>query len=560
MTDMMKYFRYLVLSLLLMVPAAMVNAVVYLPPTEDVIFEDSEVYLHFDSVNTANMTLTRRDSVFGYIVAREVEKMRDYLDRIAIWRMLPAEVIVPEKIKDKRGVVDIYVENAPIATLTDTLAISASEIMLPYSIWCRVEVRDVMGKKIYSHNYGLLSGSKKLYLDDNSDIKQSSSIIGVMEAIATVRTDLFRRYGFEQVSGAVDEKVINGSKYAAMLKILNGNVAQFVDFYAYNDLLCQIFEFNSYFPFLRPDSIDATVKSVEASIYRRGKLHGTYTVDYKDGRLKSFSGTRHTTDSEGRPIKQKINTITPKYNKKNGEYESMSTFDSQLTKVIFPGYNNTTEWGVKSKQPNFCKTHNMIGGFIKMKEETSETVEMTIDLDGNVYFDTKISSSVPFGLFKMLADSNSVKFLPLTSENHSEFVSKVNYDENLNMVSKSLEGYILLEKNRGYKNYTFIKADSIKSFTKFRNYGKDHIPASVDRDVTVTIYDNWNIDYKWDLQTFFGRLNTKTKVNKSSDHSKNGSLTVDFSIDWDVKTTYNEKGDLVEVMIGNTDIKYTYIR
>ena len=102
-----------------------------------------------------------------------------------------------------------------------------------------------------------------------------------------------------------------------------------------------------------------------------------------------------------------------------------------------------------------------------MKEETTETVEMSVDLEGNVYFDCESNSSIPYSLFKMVADSNSVKFPMLTSENHTTSRTRLKYDDKMNIVERDLEGTILLEKNRGYNNYTYIKADSIKSRTEF---------------------------------------------------------------------------------------------
>ena len=550
--------KHIVTAITAMFPTLFIQAVYYIPPSNDVMFEYAEVYLGFDNVHNSGNALSQRDSVYQYIVQREIEVQKDELGRFAMWRMLPVEIVSPDNIRGSVGRVDITLEIAPISTLQDTVVMQDGNILLPYGVWCKVSVSNADGNIIYSNDYGLLKGTKRVNADSDTEITQSTSIIGVNEAVSAVRADLFGKYGFSTTDKPVDRKQIAGSKYATATNVLNCNIAQFVDYYAYNDLLCQIYELNSPYQFLQADTVDRNLKAVEGVIYRKGEICGTYTIEYKNGRLKSFSGYKYTKDSDGKNVKQRINTITPKYNRKTGEYEQITTFDGQLTKVIFPGYNSTTEWGVKSKQPNFCKTQNLIGGFLKMKEETSESVEMTIDLDGNVYFDCEITSSIPFGLFKMLADSNSVKFPLLTSENHSVFRTKLSYDLNMNIMTKDLTGSILLEKNRGYNNYTYIKADSIKSHTVISGYNKSGVPSKVKRDVSVTIMDNWNIDYKWDLKNFFGKINTKTKVNNSSED--NSCLTVDFSIEWDMSTKYDENGDLVNVKMGNTEIVNTYKR
>ncbi len=553
--------KYLIAVATVVAPVVASARVVYLPPSEDVIFEYAEVYLNFDSTHYSGASLSKRDSVFHYIEQREADRQIDALGRFAIWRMVPSEVMVPEVVKDKKGRIDIYVENVPLSSLSDTVTTTSGDVMLPYGIWCRADLTDSEGRNIYSADYGLLKGYKQQERSDDGEITQSTNIVGINEALNMVRADVYGRYGFAVSNDPSDKAKANGTKYATTLNIINGNVSQFVDYYAYNDLLCQIFDFNAPFPFLSPDTVDANLKAVDATIYRNGNLVGTYTQEYKSGRLKSFSGYIYSKDNDGKPVKQKINTITPRYNKKTGEYEQITTFDGQLAKVVFPGYESTTEWGRKSKQPNFCKTKNLIGGFLKMKEETTETVEMSVDLEGNVYFDCESTSSIPFSLFKLVADSNAVKFPMLTSENHTVSHVILRYDDNLNIVEKRLTGSILLEKNRGYNNYTYIKADSIRSRTFISGYEGGRVAKNVKRDASVIVHDNWDIDYKWDLKSFLGKHNnTRVRVNKESEDDKNSSLSVDFSVEWDVKVTRNNDGEISSIKMGNTEIQFSYRR
>lgn len=552
--------KYLASVAAVVVPALAWCGTVYMPPSEDVVFEFAEVYLHFDSTHNVNAHLSKRDSVFQYIEQRDVDVQTDLLGRFAVWRMVPSEVMMPETVKGRKGRIDIYVENAPISTLSDTVTTDSGDVMLPYSIWCRAELSDPDGNSMYSFDYGLIKGFKSQAQFSDGEITQSTNILGINEAMGIVRSDIMGKYGFAISNDPADKAKAAGSKYSTMLNILNGNMAQFVDYYAYNDLLCQIYEFNAPFAFLRPDTVDRSLKAVDATIYRNGNIHGSYTLEYKNGRLKSFSGYLYSKDSDGKPVKQKINTITPRYNKKTGEYDHITTFDGQLAKVVFPGYESTTEWGQKSKQPNYCKTQNLIGGFLKMKEETTETVEMSVDLEGNVFFDCESNSSIPYSLFKMVADSNSVKFPMLTSENHTTSRTRLKYDDKMNIVERDLEGTILLEKNRGYNNYTYIKADSIKSRTEFF-YDGGIFPKTVKRNASVVVLDNWDIDYKWDLKSFLGKHNnTKVRVNKESEDVKNSSLSVDFSVEWDVKVSHDADGEISSIKMGDTEVKFSYRR
>ena len=124
-----------------------------------------------------------------------------------------------------------------------------------------------------------------------------------------------------------------------------------------------------------------------------------------------------------------------------------------------------------------------------------------------------------------------------------------------------MTGSILLEKNRGYNNYTYIKADSIRSRTFISGYEGGRVAKNVKRDASVIVHDNWDIDYKWDLKSFLGKHNnTRVRVNKESEDDKNSSLSVDFSVEWDVKVTRNNDGEISSIKMGNTEIQFSYRR
>ena len=54
--------KYLIAVATVVAPVVASAGVVYLPPSEDVIFEYAEVYLNFDSTHYSGASLSKRDS------------------------------------------------------------------------------------------------------------------------------------------------------------------------------------------------------------------------------------------------------------------------------------------------------------------------------------------------------------------------------------------------------------------------------------------------------------------------------------------------------------------
>lgn len=521
----------------------------WLPPSEDIVAERFDVYVEFDTTHYTGSELSRRDSVFRYIERQAVALNSDQMGRIAVWRMLPSMVMVPDNIVDKVGTVRIVVENAPVATLPDTVRNDDGDLLLPYSIWAKVDVRDASGKQLFKEDYGLVNDFVPLsYVKKDGKFKQAAAIVGISEVLERVRVDVYGKYGFDMCKKVDVCPVPESSKYYTFLKIVNGDVRKFVDFYAYNDLLCQIYKLNFPFVFLPYDTTSTSIKSVAGTIIRNSEVVGDYTVEYENGRVVSFSGNLYTTEDDGDVNRQKLNKLSVQYDKKTGEYKGVTTADGQFTRFIFPGYNNVTEWGKKNKLYNFCRTENMIGNLLKMRAETVESIEMSLDLYGRVYIEGSSTSSLPLGMLKAVADTNNVKFPALTSENHSEFKCEILFDKNLHILEKNLSGSILLEKDRGYKNYSYIKLDDIKSSLKVKEIDKHGNPIRFDRFASGVLTNNWGRGGK--LKIFDVYKEGKSTVSTEQERAKE-DIVVKYSGSGKVHLSYDDMGNFALYQLGN---------
>ncbi len=545
--------RYSILLLFVVFASVcMAEGSYYLPPSDDVVVENFDVYLSFDSIHNKNAKLSKRDSVFQYLERKAIVQCNDKVGRFAVWRMLPQLVIVPDSISGKTGTVNITVENAPISTLADTVRTSDGDVLLPYSIWARVQVLDANGKELLNSDYGLLKGSVSLSSYKKRDnIIQSTSIVGITEAVKTVRNEVFSRFGFDMCKDATICQVPESSKYYVFLKIVNGNLTQFVDFYTYNDLLSQMFKLNFPYKFIEQDTAVTKAKSVEGIIVHKGEIEGTYTVEYENGKFKQLGGYLYGRDNDGKVVKHKLNTIFGRYDKKTGEYLGISTSNGQFIRVVFPGYNSVMGWSAKNKLPTYCRTENMLGSLFSLKEQTVETADVSIDLNGKIYIEGNTSSSIPFGLFKVLADSNYVKIPMLTSENHTEFHCEEEFDKHLNVVSRKWSGKILLEKNRGENNYSFIKLDDCTNVINVIETDQYGNAQKYSRKSSGVLSINWGLGNKLKIPDAFeeGRSNMSVTKVEGKD-----VFDVDYDSNADVNIFYDENGDVVLYKVGSVEI------
>lgn len=344
-------------------------------------------------------------------------------------------------------------------------------------------------------------------------------------------------------------------KYAPLFNVINRNMSRFVDYYTYNDLICQVFRLNYPFQFFPLNDCKGKPKSIEGNLTHLNNMPITYKVEYDaQNRIKSFSASQVVIDDEGKKEKIKINTLQPKYSKKTGEHIGITTFDGNLARVLVPAYDKINSTSDKMAAETFCKTENLVGGFIKMKVETTEEVQLSMNTDGTINFQGKSVSSRPFSFLKAIADSNNIKFPSLVSENHMQFKSLVKINPDGVITLLDWKGNILLEKNKDYDNYAYILADNVDykiEILEEDSYGQ---PQKIRSSVYMDIKNNWGSITMWDYMAFFGDSKSTMKLNEAKKARKEAAMaadqSIDFSFDWDVSTKYDDRGNWTRMEFG----------
>lgn len=275
-----------------------------------------------------------------------------------------------------------------------------------------------------------------------------ASLQSVADTIDYYSLDLFVKYY---------PKGIN--KYTKLLRLLSGNLHWTVDAFTYNDLLCNVYELEYPIQILPLLPLNGNVKRIDGEVLQDEKEPLYFKLKYdKKGRLKTLDMNREEFNDK-KKMNVRINTLHVTY--KKNEYDKIACSSSELIRMLMPGMEDLNKPVDKMEQLMYCKTDNVLGGFVKLKVATEETNHVKLGIDGKVYIKGEKSLSRPHAALKRIADANGEKFPAMVSANSSEYEMVVDFDDHAFVTSYQWNGYVLMEKNVGYDNYTYIKADSV---------------------------------------------------------------------------------------------------
>lgn len=324
------------------------------------------------------------------------------------------------------------------------------------------------------------------------------------------------------------------NKYNKLLRLLSGNLHWMVDAFTYNDLLCNVYEIEYPLQILPLLPLNGNVKRVDGQVIQDNKEPLYFKLKYdKKGRLKSVDMNREEYNDKQK-VNVRINTLHVSY--KKDEYDRITCSPSEFIRILMPGIEDLNKPIDKIEQVMHCKTDNVLGGFVKLKVETEETNYVSLGIDGKVYIRGEKSLSRPHAALKSMADANGEKFPALVSSNSSAYNMEVEFDDNALIQSYNWNGYVLMEKNVGYDNYAFIKADSVA------------MQVSTIVPYTQTEEGLMNHDVSLTVQNQFVKNRETLKSQKPS---------YSMSNQWPIAVKFDDYGNWVYLKVGPYDVKRT---
>lgn len=247
---------------------------------------------------------------------------------------------------------------------------------------------------------------------------------------------------YNNVNNFVNFYPAGAQRYQALLFTINRDLKRFVDLYSVNDLLCQLFEIDYPFQFFPLQDCKGAPKDMRAVVQKEGMEPVEYRVKYDSKRrIKELQADQITLLADGNKEKLITRDIMPKYTE-NGKYSHLETdagvwaqaadynnsYYNKLNYVHDPILKNTY-----GKANNITKKAGFLGG-----KESEETVQLKVDLEGNIYFTGSSKYFKANAFYKEVLNAAGV--VPKRVDTKTTFTTKANINEQGIMTNWLWEG------------------------------------------------------------------------------------------------------------------------
>jgi hypothetical protein len=238
------------------------------------------------------------------------------------------------------------------------------------------------------------------------------------------------------ISNFVNYYPAGAKRYEALMITINRDLKKFTDFYAVNDLLCQLFEIDYPYQFFPLQDFKGAPKDMQAIITKEGMEPIEYRVKFdSDRRIKKLEADQTTVLPDGNKEKLHTRDLMPKY-RDNGEYYRLETdagtWASEMGGVGYYTKLNYVHDPIAAKTrglaENITKSAGIFGG-----RTSTEKVQLKVDLDGKIYFKAN-------AFFKEMLDASGV--VPKRVDTNTEFSTIANINEDGVMTNWLWEGDI----------------------------------------------------------------------------------------------------------------------
>jgi hypothetical protein len=341
-------------------------------------------------------------------------------------------------------------------------------------------------------------------------------------------------------------------KYEQLFTTINRDLKRFVDFYAVNDIMCQLFEIDYPFQFLPLNDFAGQPKSMKGQIAKEGIEPVEYRVKFdKNRRIKELEADQVALLDDGSKEKIVTRELQPIFNEDNGRYIMMSTPNARN---VFAGGNDTHRGTLRQiEEPlgdmtkGVAKNITKGTGFFSDKI-THEVVQLKVDLQGKIFFVGSSSYFKANAIFKDILTNNGIE--PKRTDTRSEFSTEANINENGLFEKWSWNGDVStdfgsswsqvggkvqnISATRMLRDITVLESDEHGNPTK--------IQYAFEMKGKVSVSQKMNIK-EWFIQSYAQGGVPKAKV--SSDTFDLGSTQT-----WDCTFVYDDQGNWTEMKIG----------
>jgi len=355
-----------------------------------------------------------------------------------------------------------------------------------------------------------------------------------------------KRYNnYKNIQNFVTYYAAGARKYEKLFYVINRDLNKFVDYYAHNDLLCQLYEIDFPYQFFPLNGFEGAPKSMKGIITKEGMEPIEMRIKFDSKRrIKELTTDQVTKLENGDKEKLISRDLEPIYNDKTGRYLGIVNpkdygFEkgkkSDLKKIPEPLGDAT-----------FCRVDNITKktGFFSTKE-SNEEVQLKVDLEGNIFFVGESSYFKANAIFKEILSSNGIEIK--RNFTNTTFTTAANINENGVMNYWSWDGSVNTNFASDFSNRTQeINAKKMLREIEFVNTDENGNPTQI--KFNFEMEGTLDIEQKMNIKEWFKR-------SYEQGTTPNGEMTSDgFNIQnsgiWECEFTYDDKGNWTEMKIG----------
>jgi len=351
---------------------------------------------------------------------------------------------------------------------------------------------------------------------------------------------------YRDIENFVNYYAAGAKRYEKLFYVINRDLKKFVDAYAHNDMLCQLYEIDFPYQFFPLNRLKGEPKSIKGTITKEGMEPIEYVLKF-DGnhRLKSLETSQVSRLGNGEKEKLISRKLQPIYNDKTGRYIMISDPNKR-------GFLNSTSKSDLKKieepltEATYCYVNNITKNTGFWADKTSsEKVQLKVDLDGNMFYEGSSSYFKMNAIFKELLTSNGIE--AKRSDTKTTFTTAANITKEGLLNKWSWDG--LVETNFGSilsSRTQSITADKMLREIEFVNTDKYGNPTQIKFNFVMN--GKLNVEQKISVQEFFKNYyrdngNPQGEMTEERFHIENSGI-------WDCKFTYDENGNWTEMKIG----------
>ncbi|MFA9388816.1 MAG: hypothetical protein ACERKD_03365 [Prolixibacteraceae bacterium] len=350
---------------------------------------------------------------------------------------------------------------------------------------------------------------------------------------------------YNDVKSFVNYYPVAAKKYEKLFLAINRDLKTFVDYYAHNDLLCQLYELDYPFQFFPLNGFEGTPKGMEGQILKEGSDDPIeFKVKFNNHRqIKELTTEQITKLEDGSKEKLISRDIEPIYDD-NGRFIKISNPKNERQSPTSVNSLNYNDDPLAAKTVGVADNITKKSGFF-VDKSSNESVQLKVDLDGNIFFNGSSEYFKLNAIFSDMLRSNGVEAKNMNT--YTEFSTLANINEHGALTAWSWDGTVKTTFGSFFsQRVQKIEATKMLRSIEFTDADKHGNPLKINYHFLMN--GKMTLEQKVDLKTWFSdQYNYWGKPD--SRFSKDG-FEMDTKLTWDCTFKYDEEGNWIEAKIG----------